>query len=225
MPKGKFIVIDGADGSGKTTQFNLLKEKLKKDGYQVETVDFPRYGEPVAVLVENYLNGKYGSAKAVGPYRASIFYACDRYDASFAMKEWLAQGKIILGNRYTTANMIHQAGKIQDHKERDKFLDWLTDLEYGLFAIPRPDAVFFMNLSAQVSQQLALKNVKRHDNLDKKKDIHENDLEHLRDALEAGQYVAKKYKWEQIDCDDGQGGIRSVEDIHHEICQKVAKYL
>lgn len=225
MLKGKLIVIEGGDGSGKTTQFNLLKEKLIKDGHDVKTVDFPRYGNPAAVMVENYLNGNYGSPKEVGAYRASIFYAIDRYDASLEMKQWLAEGKIILANRYTTANMLHQAGKITDELARDEFLNWLEDLEYNIFAIPRPDAVFFMNVPAEVSQKLAQQKEGRHGNLDMKKDIHENDLGHLHDAVVAGQYVAQKYSWEQIDCNDEQNNMRSVEDIHSEVCQKLKKYI
>jgi len=153
MPKGKFIVIEGGDGSGKTTQFNLLKEKLSKDGYKLELADFPQYGKKSAGLVEEYLNGTYGTAKEVGPYRASIFYAADRYDASFEMKKWLAEDKTILANRYTTSNMLHQAGKIQDEAERDKFLEWLEDLEYNIFAIPRPDVVFFLHFSKTFFRQ------------------------------------------------------------------------
>ncbi|MBU1202925.1 thymidylate kinase [Patescibacteria group bacterium] len=225
MSKGKLIVIEGGDGSGKTTQFNLLKEKLIKDGQLIEIVDFPRYGQPAAVMVEKYLNGDFGAAKDVGAYRASIFYAMDRYDASFDMKRWLEDGKIVLANRYATSNMVHQAGKIKDQKERDIFLDWLDELEFNIFAIPRPDVVFFMNVSAEISQNLALSKDGRHDNLKSKNDIHENDLNHLRDALEAGQYVAKKYNWEIIDCDDGTGHMRTIDSIHDEVCQKLKKYI
>ena len=225
MKSGKFIVIEGGDGSGKTTQFNLLKETLINDGYKVETVDFPQYGQPSAVLVEKYLNGDFGSAKEVGAYRASIFYAVDRYEASFKMKSWLSEGKIVLANRYATSNMVHQAGKIKDTLERDKFLNWLDELEFGIFDIPRPDVVFFMNISAKISQNLALKKDGRHDNIKSKNDIHENDLGHLQDALEAGNYVAKKYNWEIIDCDDGSGQMRSISDIHTEVCKKIKKYI
>lgn len=225
MAKGKFIVIEGGDGSGKTTQFNLLKEKLISDGYKLETIDFPQYGEPSAVMLEKYLNGDFGSAKEVGAYRASIFYAIDRYAASFKMKSWLSEGKIVLANRYATSNMVHQAGKIRDSLERDKFLDWLDELEFGIFDIPRPDLVFFMNVSADISQSLALKKEGRHDNIKSRNDIHENDLRHLRDALEAGNYVAKKYNWEIINCDDGNSQMRSIDDIHNEVCNKIKKYI
>jgi dTMP kinase len=225
MKKGLLIVIEGGDGSGKTTQFNLLKDRLIKDGHQVETVDFPQYGKPSAVMVEKYLNGDFGTAKEVGAYRASIFYAADRYEASFQMKKWLASGKIILANRYATSNMVHQSGKIKDLVERDKFLEWLDELEFNIFNIPRPDFVFFMNISAEISQGLALKKDARHDNIKSKNDIHENDIEHLKDALEAGNYVAKKYNWEIINCNNGSSAMRSIEDIHGEVCQRVEKHL
>ena len=118
-----FIVIDGTDGSGKATQTQLLVEKLKSLGFDVEIADFPQYGQKSAGLVEEYLNGVYGSAQDVGPYRASILYAVDRYAASFKIKKWLEEGKIVVSNRYVSANMGHQAGKIKDYAERDKFLD------------------------------------------------------------------------------------------------------
>lgn len=225
MKKGLLIVIEGGDGSGKTTQFNLLKEKLIKDGRRIETVDFPQYGQSSAAMVEKYLNGDFGTAKEVGAYRASILYAVDRYEASTRMKAWLGEGKIILANRYATSNMVHQSGKIKDIAERDKFLDWLDELEFKIFQIPRPDLVFFMNVSAEISQALALKKEGRHDNIKSKNDIHENDLSHLQDALEAGNYVAKKYNWQLIDCDDGSGQMRSIEDIHSEVCQRLEKHL
>ena len=225
MKKGLLIVIEGGDGSGKTTQFNLLKDKLIKDGHSVETVDFPQYGKPSAVMVEKYLNGDFGTAKEVGAYRASIFYAADRYEASFRMKKWLEEGKIILANRYATSNMVHQSGKIKDTLERDKFLKWLDELEFGIFDIPRPDLVFFMNISADISQALALQKDARHDNIKSKNDIHENDLTHLKDALEAGNYVAQKYNWEIINCDNVSGAMRAIEDIHNEVCQRVEKHL
>jgi len=116
MP-GKLIVIDGGDGSGKGTQFNLLLERLQKMDLDVQVKDFPQYGKKSAGAVEEYLNGVYGSPEDVGPYRASIFFAVDRYDASFEMREWLNSGAIVLCNRYVTANLGHQGGKIKDEEE------------------------------------------------------------------------------------------------------------
>jgi len=138
------------DGSGKATQTNLLVDRLRQSGYQVEVADFPRYGKKSAALVEDYLNGKFGSPKEVGPYRASIFYAIDRYDASFEIKKWLEQGKIVICNRYVSANMGHQAGKIENKEERDKFLNWLEDLEFNIFNIPKPDVVIFLYVPPEI---------------------------------------------------------------------------
>src|SRR3989344_1407856 len=134
--RGKFIVIDGTDGSGKATQTNLLLEELKTSGYEVEMTDFPQYGTKSAGLIEEYLNGKYGK---VGPEAASIFYAIDRFDASFKVRQWLDEGKIVISNRYVTANAGHQGGKIDDYHDRVKFFRWLDNLEYKIFAIPKPD--------------------------------------------------------------------------------------
>ena len=112
MVKGRFFVLEGMDGSGKATQTKLLAEVLKNKGYQVEKIDFPQYSKASAGLIENYLKGMYGSAKDVGPYRASIFYACDRYDMSFQIKKWLQEGKIIIADRYIASNIGHQGGKL-----------------------------------------------------------------------------------------------------------------
>jgi len=200
MAQGIFIVIDGTDGSGKATQTKLLMEKIKQAGRQVKIIDFPQYGQKSAGLVEEYLNGKYGSALEVGPYRASIFYACDRYASSPQIKEWLAQGNIVISNRYVSSNMGHQAGKISDPQERDKFLQWLFELEYNLFGIPKPDLNILLYLPPEKGQEL-VDNKRPRDYIGgQKRDIHEADLEHLKDAADAYQYVAKKYNWQIIDC-------------------------
>src|SRR6266403_2732213 len=147
-PRGKFIVIDGTDGSGKTTQFKLLQDTLQAEGYEVETTDFPQYGKKSAGLVEEYLNGKYGNE--VNPYASSIFYAVDRFDASKQMQEWLDQGKIILSNRYVLASAGHQGGKIEDKDERVKFFRWLNNLEYKIFGIPQPDLNIILHVPAAI---------------------------------------------------------------------------
>ena len=139
---GKFIVIDGTDGSGKGTQTKILVKRLENLGYDVAMADFPQYGQASAGLVEQYLNGNYGTAEEVGPYKASIFYACDRYDASFKIRKWLEEGKIVISNRYVTANMGHQGGKISNRKKRKKYFDWLYELEYKIFNIPKVEVSF-----------------------------------------------------------------------------------
>lgn len=213
IKKGKLIVIDGTDGSGKKTQTDLLIERLKKEGYDTVFFDFPRYGEKSAALVEEYLNGKFGSAKEVGPYKASIFYACDRYAASFEMKKAIESGKIVVCNRYVSSNMGHQAGKIQDKTERDKFLEWLSHLEFGIFEIPKPDINLLLFVSPEIGQALVDKKGHRDYVGGQKRDIHEADLQHLKEASEAYAYVAKKYGWTTIDCTKKRE-ILGINEIH-----------
>ena len=154
-----FIVIDGIDGSGKGTQTQLLVETLEKQGKKVKLLDYPRYGEPSAFAVEKYLNGTYGTQ--VSAKQASIFYALDRFDSSFDFRDDLETYDYIISNRYVSANIIHQAGKITDPLERDDFVAWLEDLEYNIFGIPKPDKTIFLNVSPEMSQKLVLKKEER----------------------------------------------------------------
>ncbi|MDR0860583.1 MAG: deoxynucleoside kinase [Candidatus Peribacteria bacterium] len=212
--KGKLIVIDGTDGSGKHTQTELLAQNLKALGCEVETISFPQYGKKSAGLAENYLNGIYGSADEVDAYQGSVFYAVDRFDASFQIKKWLEAGKIVITDRYVSANMGHQAGKIHDLKERDDFLNWIDSFEYEIMKIPRPDINLFLYVDPELSRSLALGVQKT--NMDKSKDVHENDTEHMKNASEAFKYVADKYAWITIDCIQ-EGKLRSREEISSEI--------
>src|SRR3989344_4065533 len=139
MPKGKFFVLEGMDGSGKATQTKLLTETLIKKSYKVEKVDFPQYGKGSAALLELYLNGGYGTAEEIGPYRASIFYACDRYDAGFKIGIWMRKGKIF----------------IKDKKEWQKYVEWLANLEYNIFKIPKPDCTFILKISLELSMKMS----------------------------------------------------------------------
>jgi len=190
--RGKFIVIDGIDGSGKATQTKLLTERLKRAGFEVKIADFPQYNTKSAGLVEEYLSGKYGSPEKVGPYRASIFYASDRYDASFKIKTWLAEDKIVISNRYVTANMGHQGGKINNPLERKHFFDWLYELEYEIFNIPRPDLNIILHVPAEVSQKFAIQREKQ-DWAGKTDDIHEDNLSHLKNAEQTFLEIANIY--------------------------------
>lgn len=219
--KGKLIVIAGTDGSGKATQVKLLEEKLIKEGYDIKVTDFPQYGQKSAALVEEYLNGKYGSPEEVGPYRASIFFACDRYAASFKMREWLNDGKIIISNRYVSANIGHQGGKINDVNERNKYLDWLFDLEFNVFQIPRPDKNILLYVPPEISQKLVdQKDLREYIENGKKRDIHEESLNHLKNAADAYLYAAEKYKWDKIECAP-DGKLKSKEEISEEVWKKV----
>jgi dTMP kinase len=223
--RGKLIVIEGTDGSGKATQTDILIKTLKYEGLIVSKADFPRYGQRSAAMVEDYLNGKFGEAKEVGPYRASIFYAIDRYAASFDIKKSLEAGEIVVCNRYISANMGHQAGKIKDNMEKDRYLAWLENLEFEIFGIPKPDIVFLLLMPVEVGQLLVDKKGKR--DYTSGRDIHEADLAHLKDAEDAYRYCAGKYRWQVIECATGNTieSVRKPEDIAKEIREKVKNIL
>jgi len=215
MP-GKFIVIDGTDGSGKETQTKILINTLNEKGYPVAKIDFPQYGQKSACLVEEYLSGKYGTADEVGPYIASIFYAADRYDASFKIKEWLKQGKIVVADRYVSANMGHQGCKIADDSEREKYLDWLYDLEYNKFGIPKPNLNIILHVPAHIAQQLSLQRETNHRGQNLKRDIHEQDINHLKQAEKTYLYISEKYSdFTKIECtkDDQMMTREEISDI------------
>lgn len=222
---GKLFVIDGTDGSGKQTQFTKLQERLTKDNINFKTVSFPNYESPSSSLVKMYLSGEFGeNAKDVSPYIASTFYAADRY-ATFktGYQKFYEEGGIILADRYTTANMVHQAGKIKDKQERKKFLDWLWDFEFNLYSLPVPTEVFFLNMPVEKSLEL----IQNRDNKfthNTKKDIHERDKSHLIDSYNAACEVAKEYNWYEIKCIK-DNNLRTIEDIHEEIYKEVKKHI
>lgn len=222
--KAMLIVFDGTDGSGKATQAKLLVERLRKEGRDVEYIDFPRYGQRSAAMAEDYLNGKFGTAEEVGAYRASVFYAIDRYAASFDIKKWLSEGRIVIANRYVSANMGHQAGKISDINERDRFLEWLKDLEFGIFKIPVPDMVILLYAPPEIGQELVGRKGHREYVGGTGKDMHESDINHLKQAAEAYLYVARKYGWEIIDC-ASEGKMKSPNEIHEMVYGKITPFL
>ena len=222
---GKLFVIDGTDGSGKQTQFTKLQERLTKDNINFKTVSFPNYESPSSSLVKMYLSGEFGeNAKDVSPYIASTFYAADRY-ATFktGYQKFYEEGGIILADRYTTANMVHQAGKIKDKQEREKFLNSLWDFEFNLYSLPVPTEVFFLNMPVEKSLEL----IQNRDNKfthNTKKDIHERDKSHLIDSYNAACEVAKEYNWYEIKCIK-DNNLRTIEDIHEEIYKEVKKHI
>ena len=220
---GKLFVIDGTDGSGKQTQFDLLKKHLTEDGIEYRTVSFPNYDSPSSSLVKMYLSGEFGeNAKDVSPYIASTFYAADRY-ATFKkdLKEYYENGGIILADRYTTANMVHQAGKITDEDEREKYLNWLFDLEFNIYGLPVPTEVFFLNMPPKKVEEL-IKNRENKFTHNDKKDIHERDSKHLEDSYNAACSLVGKYNWNEVKCVKNEE-IRTREDIHNEIYNIVYK--
>lgn len=222
---GKLIVIDGTDGAGKATQAQLLVERLKRLNYQVALIDFPQYGKKSAGAVEEYLNGKYGSAEAVGPYRGSIFYAVDRYDSSFQIRQWLSEGKVVITNRYVTANMGHQGGKIADEAERQKYFNWLYELEYRLFNLPKPDLNLILHVDAAVAQGLVDQKGHRDYVGGQKRDLHEADLAHLRNAEKVYLEIANSFPgFKLIEC-SREGHLLDREAVSQLVWLEVAPLL
>lgn len=223
--EGKFIVIDGTDGSGKGTQTELLIKKLESARFNVAKADFPQYGKKSAGAVEEYLNGKYGGAHEVGPYASSILFAVDRYDASFQIRQWLKEGKVVISNRYVTANMGHQGGKIDNDEERQKYFKWLDDLEFGIFGIPRPHLNIILHVDAAVAQKLVDQKAPRDYVGGKKRDIHEADLDHLKKAEKTYLEIAQQFPHcSLIECSP-TGEILPIETIHGLIWQRIEPLL
>ena len=222
---GKLFVIDGTDGSGKQTQLKKLEERLDKEGIDYKKVSFPNYDSPSSALVKMYLSGEFGAhAKDVSPYIASTFFAADRY-ATYKkeLEEYYKNGGIILAYRYTTANMVHQAGKIYDKQEREKFLDWLWDYEFNLYGLPVPTKSFFLNMPPDYAEEL-MKNRENKFTHEAKKDIHESDKNHLIDAYNAACDLVDKYNWYEVKCVK-ENKIRTIDDIHEEIYNEIKKYI
>lgn len=222
---GKLFVIEGTDGSGKQTQFKKLQERLNEENIKFRIVSFPNYESPSSTLVKMYLSGEFGeNAKDVSPYIASTFYAADRY-ATFKKyyEQYYNEGGIILADRYTTANMVHQAGKIKDIKERKKFLQWLWDFEFNLYGLPEPTKTIFLNMPPEYAMHL-MENRRNKFTHQTQKDIHERDRSHIIDSYNAACELVKEYDWYEVKCIK-DNKIRNIDDIHEEIYREVEKYI
>lgn len=219
---GKLIVIEGLDGSGKATQANILYEKLKNSGKDVLKVTFPDYESDSSALVKMYLSGEFSqNPDDVNAYAASSFYAVDRY-ASY-MKKWkdfYQKGGIVIADRYTTSNGVHQCSKLDSSKWED-FINWLYDFEYNKIGIPKPDMVIYLDMSLEVSQKLISK---RYSGDDSKKDIHEKNKDYLLKSRKAAQFCTEYDKWIKISCDDTVNP-HSIESISEDILRKVNEVL
>ncbi len=217
---GKLIVIEGLDGSGKNTQAQKLLELLESRGEKVMKVSFPNYDSDSSALIKMYLAGEFGKkADSVNPYAASSFYAVDRY-ASYKTfwESFYEKGGIVIADRYTTSNAIHQCSKLPESKWND-FLEWLFEYEYRYLGIPEPDSVIYLRVDPDVSQELMRK---RYGNDENKKDIHERDVEYLKRSAKAAEYCAKQLGWDIISCTK-DGEIRPIDDISAEIAKIVLK--
>ena len=219
---GKLIVIEGTDGSGKSTQFKRLTEHLSSDLREFKTLVFPRYAEPSSALIRMYLGGEFGTKPSdVNAYAASTFYAVDRY-ASYKQDwgQWYENGGLIVSDRYTTSNAVHQTSK-EPKEKRQEFLAWLYDLEYERLGLPRPDLTIYLDVPTDFTEKLLRS---REVSTNTHADIHEKDLQYLTTCREVGRAAAAFYGWTAIECvKDGQ--MRSIEDIHEEIYRHVANCL
>jgi len=215
---GKLIVIEGTDGSGKSTQFRMMSEHLTKDTIPFKHLVFPRYQEESSALIRMYLGGQFGSKPSdVNAYAASAFYAVDRY-ASYKMDwgQWYEDGGLILSDRYTTSNAVHQASK-EAPQDREKYLHWLYDFEYSKMGLPKPDLVIYLDVPTDFTQKLLRH---REAATNTTADIHEQDMQYLATCRETGRAAAAYYGWTVISCvKDGQ--MRSTHDIHEEIYRHV----
>lgn len=220
---GKIIVIEGTDSSGKQTQSEILYENLKNliGERELKKISFPNYESPACEPVKMYLAGEFGNEPGkINPYPISTMYAIDRY-ASYKTSwgDFYEKGGIIITDRYTTSNMVHQASKIDNEEERVEYLNWLEDLEYEKIGIPRPDMVIFLNMPTESALRLMAER-KNKITGEEKKDIHESDAEYLRKSHRTACEVAKLQGWQEIMCTDGDR-IKTIEEIASEIMEKV----
>lgn len=219
MIKGKLIVIEGTDASGKKTQTNLLVERLRNEGSKVKTISFPQYGKSSARGVEEYMAGKYGPPGELDPYKASSFYAEDRLGAAPEIKKFIENGAVVILDRYTDSNVGHQGGKIADPTEREEFIKWLYDYEYKKLSIPKPDLVIILHVPVKKTLELMA-------GRGGAKDGHEADKNHLRNAEAAYLWLAGKRPEDHvvIECVRGEE-ILSPKEIHKMVYETIAPLL
>ena len=219
---GKLIVIEGTDGSGKSTQFRKLWEHLQADGIPFRHIVFPQYQEDSSALIRMYLGGRFGEKPSdVNAYAASSFFAVDRY-ASYKMNwgQWYEAGGLVLSDRYTTSNAVHQASK-EPEETREQFLHWLYDFEYDKLGLPRPDLTIYLDVPTDFTEKLLRH---REQDTNTTADIHEKDMQYLATCRKVGRKAAQYYGWTVIQC-VRDGAMRSIEDIHEEIYHHVKKCL
>ncbi|KKP87847.1 hypothetical protein A2456_01110 [Candidatus Nomurabacteria bacterium RIFOXYC2_FULL_36_19] len=226
--RGKLIVIDGTDSSGKATQTELLIKHLKHDGRAVKVVDFPDYySNFFGKFIGHCLSEQYYNFVKVHPKIASVLYAADRFESKDKIKKWLKDGYTIIANRYASANQIHQGGKIANTKKRESFLKWLSEMEYEIFKIPRPDAVVYLDVPISIVLKLIKERNKNQSRkyLGKKNDVHEKDVNFLENSRKSALWLAKTQKgWIKIECAKG-GKLDTRENIHEEIYEKIKKII
>ena len=219
---GKLIVFEGTDGSGKATQARLLCQRLEQEGIPHKEIDFPRYGKPSADMVQEYLDGNLGKKPGdVNAYAASLFFSMDRY-ASYKQDwgDFYEAGGLIVADRYTTSNAVHQASKLPE-SERKAYLDWLFDLEYRLLGLPKPDLVIYLDMPTEITEQMMRR---REQTTGTHADIHEQDETYLKNCRANAKEIVKACGWSVVDCAEDEKP-RTPEDIHAQVYQLVKKLL
>ena len=214
------INIEGTDASGKQTQSKMLLDYCKGKNHNTILITFPNYRSDSSALVKMYLNGAFGDKPDdVNPKAASIFFACDRY-ASFKTdwSRYYNADYIVIADRYTSSNVIHQASKIDNMEDRMNFVNWLHDLEYNIFGIPEPDIIIFLNMPVEISMKL-MENRANKISGEEKKDIHESSLNYLKKSNQNALEISSALGWYQVDCVDNQGQLKTEAEIHKEIIQ------
>lgn len=227
MKKGKLIVIDGTDGSGKSTQINLLMTALKSKGFKVKSIHFPEYDNFFGGFIGHCLTEQYYNFVQVHPKIVSVLYAADRWESSQKVKKWLDTGHVVILDRYVSANQIHQGGKIKSEAKRAAFIKWLDEMEYGVFKIPKPDLTIYLSLPVKIIQRLIKErnesSVRTY--AGNKKDVHEVDLEFQKNSRNSALWLSKVLKnFIKVDCAP-EKTLRAREDIHEEVYAHVAKVL
>ena len=223
MNTGKIIVVEGSgDGIGKTTQYNILKEHLINDGYEVATHHFPTYNTYQGKPVEMYLKGIYGTAEEMSPYFINSLYALDRAITwQTEVKEKYENGNIILLDRYTTSSIIYQASTIKNIEERKKFIDYVSDFEYNKLGIGKPDDVIFLHAPFELTTKIRQSRI---ENEGIKNDIHESNLNYMKKVYDNSMLVANYLNWTKIKCYENNE-MKSIEEIHENIYKKVKKMI
>lgn len=221
----KLIVIEGVDSSGKATQTRILHEKLIQKGLVANKIEFPNYQSTSSDVVKMYLNGDFGKdPESVNAYAASILFAVDRFaTVKNTAKDIFEKSDVVILDRYTTSNMVHQASKISDISQKDKFLDWLYDMEYKKLTLPEPDLTIFLDMPVEYAKQLMANRANKIDNT-MQKDIHESNDKYLYEAYNNACFVAEKYNWKRICCVQNKK-LRTIPDIAEEILNAVLEIL
>lgn len=215
---GKLIVLEGGDGAGKATQTKILVDQLKKLGWPTETLDFPSYETVAGQMIKDYLSGRYGDPTKIDPVVASTIYAANRFEKKDQINGWLKAEKLVVLDRYLTANFIHQAAKFDSITEKELMIMKLELLEFQVFGIPRPDLVIYLHVYPEMAQQLMIKRGRRQDGQEK-------NLDYVRRVEQTAFWCAERFNWQIIECCQDQKNIKTKEEIAEIVWQTIIQYL